>query len=207
MNRVQIVIALALWAVLVGSGMIWLTRYSLGSGRAAAAPAVWPGRSAARRESGRPTLVMIAHPRCACTRASLGELSTLMTRCQDRVAATVVFVRPAGTAAGWDDTDLRRSAMAIPGVTVLTDPGGSEAGRFGAWTSGQVLLYDATGRLEFQGGITAGRGHAGDNPGRSELESRLLTGRADRPSTPVFGCELFDPRQRPERRVVPTWQN
>jgi hypothetical protein len=207
MKRIEIAAAVALWVILVGGGMVWLTRYSLAPGRAAAAPALWPERSAARRHPGQPTLVMIAHPRCACTRASLAELSTLMARCQGRVAATVVFVRPAGTEAGWEDTDLKRTASAIPGVEVLTDAGGSEAGRFGAWTSGQVLLYDAAGRLQFHGGITAGRGHAGDNPGRAALEARLLTGAVERSTTPVFGCELFDPWRPRERKVVPSWQN
>ena len=56
-----------------------------------------------------------------------------------------------------------RSAAAIPGVTVHVDHDGGEARRFGAETSGFVVLYDAHGELLFAGGITTGRGQAGDN--------------------------------------------
>jgi hypothetical protein len=189
----------AAWALLVGVGMVALVRYSLGPGRSAEAPAVWPATSRLARAAGRPTLVMVAHPRCACTRASLGELAVLMTRCQGRVAATVLFVWPPGTSTAWNETDLRRSAAAIPGVAVLTDEGGREAHRFGAATSGQVLLYDAAGRLRFSGGITGGRGHSGDNAGREALQALLVEGQARRSSTPVFGCELFNPHSAAAR--------
>jgi hypothetical protein len=196
-----------LWIAVVVLGMIALVRYSLGPGRSAAAPVAWPAATQAHRVAGRPALVMIAHPRCACTRASIGELATLMARCDGRVSATVLFVRPSRTSADWNDTDLRHSAESIPGVTVLTDSGGHEAALFGAATSGQVVLYGADGRLRFSGGITAGRGHAGDNAGRTTVEQYLLAGRPDRPETPVFGCELFDPRSGAPKEATREWPN
>jgi hypothetical protein len=56
--------------------------------------------------------------------------------------------------------------------------------------------------LLFSGGITAARGHAGDNAGRSELVSllnggpvapaaTLNRGGSARDATSVFGCPLF----------------
>jgi len=207
MRRLLAPALLSLWAAVVLVGMIVLTRYSLAPGRPAAAPARWPTHSRVLRRGGRPTLLMIAHPRCACTRASLGELAVLMTRCTDRLDATVMFVRPPGAPSGWDETDLRHTAAAIPGVQVLTDTGGREAGRFGTWTSGQVFLYDAAGKLRFYGGITAGRGHAGDNAGRSALEALLLSGQPARPTTPVFGCELFDRSGPNAQEVAPACRN
>lgn len=189
-----------LWLVVVLAGIVALVRYSLGPGRSADAPTRWPAASHALRHAGQPTLVMIAHPRCACTRASLSELEILMTRCSGKVAATVIFVRPRGTSPEWNDTDLRHTAESIPGVTVLPDTGGREAALFGAATSGQVLLYDASGRLQFSGGITPGRGHAGDNAGRSAVEDYIAAGRTDRPATPVFGCDLFEPRSTAPNR-------
>ena len=180
----------ALWAVIVAAGIVLLVRYSLEPGRPARAPTVWPAASHVPRPVGRPFLVMIAHPKCACTRASIGELALLMTHCRDRVAASVLFVRPHGTSRQWNETDLRRSAGVIPGVTVLTDEGGREAALFGASTSGQVYLYDGSGQLQFSGGITDGRGHEGDNPGRSAVE-HLVHGQAAPSTSPVFGCNLF----------------
>jgi hypothetical protein len=86
---------------------------------------------------------------------------------------------------------LRRSAAEIPGVSVLSDPDGAEARRFGAQTSGHTLLFDHTGRLLFSGGITQSRGHAGDNAGESAIVSLINTQAADQTKTQVFGCSLF----------------
>ena len=82
---------------------------------------------------------------------------------------------------------------AIPGVKVLIDENGTEAGLFDAHVSGQVLLYDTEGKLVFHGGITESRGQAGDNAGRAAIESIVNQGTSDRDQTPVFGCPLFDP--------------
>lgn len=96
---------------------------------------------------------------------------------------------PTGTPGDWADTDVGRAAAAIPGVRVLRDEGEVEAARFGVATSGQVLLYDPAGALRFAGGITAGRGHEGDNANRAALEA-VLGGRVAGADAPVFGCEL-----------------
>jgi hypothetical protein len=110
-----------------------------------------------------------------------------------RLRAYVLFVKPHDYPESWSNTDLWLTAASIPGVTVLVDQDGIEANRFDASTSGQVLLYDQNGRLEFRGGITESRGHSGDNAGRSAVEA-LVNGRvAARDQTPVFGCPLFDP--------------
>lgn len=114
----------------------------------------------------------------------------------------MLFLKPEGVSSGWEQTDSWRMAAALPGVTVVRDDSGREALRFGAATSGQTLLYDADGALLFSGGITAARGHAGDNAGRSELVSLLnreQSARArtlnpeqsHRDATSVFGCPLF----------------
>lgn len=82
----------------------------------------------------------------------------------------------------------------LPGAGLVWDDGGLEAKRFGATTSGTVLLYDSEGKLLFQGGVTGSRGHEGDNYGLDELR-RALTARLPgedkeriRGALPVFGC-------------------
>jgi hypothetical protein len=52
-------------------------------------------------------------------------------------------------------------------------------------------LYAPTGKLLFSGGITASRGHEGDNVGRSAIVSFILNGHAPVNHTPVFGCSLL----------------
>lgn len=159
-------------------------------GQAAAAPPAWPAESRIERVADQPILVLFAHPQCPCTRATIGELARLMRRTQGLVQAHVLFVQPDEFTDAWTESDLWRRAAAIPGVHVLRDPGGREAHRYGAATSGQVLLYDEAGRLRFSGGITGSRGHEGDNAGRQALESMLTAGSAAQPETFVFGCPL-----------------
>jgi hypothetical protein len=135
---------------------------------------------------------MLAHPHCPCTRASVGELAQIMAKVQGKVRAYVLFLKPQNSGADWDDTDLRRSAAQIPGVTVLSDADGTEARRFGAETSGHTLLFDSAGQLSFSGGITESRGHAGGNAGESAIVALANNLASDRLRTFVFGCALAD---------------
>jgi hypothetical protein len=189
-----------LWlsAVLAGSGALW--RHANSAGDSGKAPASWPEASTLVRSTTRQTLVMFAHPHCPCTRASLGELALLMARSGQGLEAYVVFLEPDGAPDGWTHTGSVETAAHIPGVTVLFDKSGREAGLFGAATSGQTDLYDAGGRLLFSGGITAARGHAGDNAGRDAIVEWTSTGTAHRGCTPVFGCALAD---RPRATLNP----
>jgi hypothetical protein len=187
-----IALAVAAWVLVLVSGNGLLYAYSLAPGEQAAAPTGWPGQSRVARDRERHTLVLIAHPRCPCTRATIAELARLMTELEGRLAARVLFLRPTGAPDAWEKTDLYTSAARIPGVVVLDDPGGVETARFGAKTSGQALLYAADGRLLFAGGITASRGHEGDNVGRARVVSLVTQSKADRALSAVFGCPLED---------------
>jgi hypothetical protein len=201
-NRLILTAAGALWLLMLAAGIGTLWSYESTPGHAAAAPGLWPAASRIRPDADRATLVMLAHPHCPCTRASIGELARLMTQAQGRVTAYVLFVRPPGFSDGWVQSDLWASAAAIPGVTPVLDDGGTEAGLFHAETSGQTVLYDSTGNLLFRGGITSARGHAGDNAGRTTIVSLLTAGEADRRDTPVFGCPLFAQKECPAAKEV-----
>ena len=182
------------WVAAVAFGLRVLLRYESTAGRVGVVAGNWPATSALSRPGLNPTLIMLAHPHCPCTRASIGELAQIMADTQGRLTASVLFLKPAGAGPDWDDTELRRSAAAIPGVTVLTDADGAEASRFGAQTSGHTLLFDRTGALIFSGGITASRGHAGRNAGESAIIAAVNGKRPDRAQTPVFGCSLITQR-------------
>lgn len=179
-----------LWMVVVGFGLAQLWSYATASGPIAEAPRSWPASTQVVRDPSRSTLVMFVHPQCACSRASLEELAILMRSVQGRLAVRVFVYRPAGAEPGWEHTDLWNAAAAIPGVVVASDEDALEAANFGAYVSGQALLYDARGRLEFSGGLTFARGHSGDNEGLRAVRSLLLTGAAAVRNTPVFGCLL-----------------
>jgi hypothetical protein len=183
----------ALWLVAMVSATVLVWRYKTTPAAVASdAPPEWPS-FAPPRERGRATIVMLAHPKCPCTRASIGELAVLMSQLGDAARAYALFVLPSGTPERWHETDTWAAAAAIPGVRVLADPRGELSKRFGATVSGHTVVYRADGRLAFTGGITSARGHAGDNPGRRRIVALLTGGSADLDGAPTFGCELEDP--------------
>ena len=184
-----------LWAIALVLGHRVLLAYDYQAGADATAPARWPEGSKVPRPRGVPVIVVAAHPKCPCTRATIEELAVLMAQVRDRASATVLLVRPEGMPACWEKTDLWRSAARIPGVSVMSDPDGVEAEKFGAQASGQTLVYNAAGELEFSGGITAFRGHSGDNAGRTAIASLVLTGNAATRRTSVYGCSLKSPER------------
>jgi hypothetical protein len=180
------------WIVTLSFGLRTLLRYESAPGGVGTVPSTWPTESKIHLETSGETLVMLAHPHCPCTRASVGELAQLMARVQGKVRAYVLFLKPDNSGTDWEDTDLRRSAAAIPGVTVLSDVDGAEAARFGAETSGHTLLFNSAGHLLFSGGITESRGHAGGNAGERAIVSLVNNHAADRAKTFVFGCSLVE---------------
>jgi len=188
--RPALLTVLGVWGLAITAGCLFSFRFENTPGAMEAAGDAWPSETACRLSADHPTLLMFVHPQCPCSRASLDELAALMAHCQERVAAEVVFFVPPGAPANWARTDLWESAARIPGVVVRADRGGAEQRRFGARVSGEVFLYQTAGTLAFHGGMTAGRGHAGDNPGRSALEALLLDDRLPIRTTPVFGCAL-----------------
>jgi len=194
MRRHFPLLLVSLWLAAAWIGIGLLSAYDGAPGGVAGVPGHWPSKSKLPHPSGRPTLIMFVHPKCPCTRASIGELAVLMTHCQGRVTASVVFLRPKGSGEDWPHTGLWRSAEAIPGVTARADEGGNEAASFKVTTSGHVVLYDLHGKLLFSGGITSSRGHYGDNAGLSAIVDLLNHGAAAMPETPVFGCSLLDPK-------------
>lgn len=198
MRKRVAIFAAGLWLLLVAGTMTFLATYSNTPGAASAAPVRWPSESKIARDQGRPTLVLLAHPQCPCTRATLGELERLMAQTDGKLSAHIIFIRPRGFTEEWVESALWRKASAIPGVIVEADDGSVEARRFHVETSGKTLLYGDDGRLLFEGGITLSRGHSGDNPGRTAITALVNGGSANENRTPVFGCSLFAAHCRPE---------
>ena len=61
-----------------------------------------------------------------------------MVRSRGLVATRVLFLKPSDVSEDWEKTDLWRSAAAIPGVQVMRDDDGVEAG----------FVLDPVSRLE-----------------------------------------------------------
>jgi len=187
------VIFTLLWLGGASLGVSLLAVYDCTPGMDAGSVQDWPAHSRIPRALDRPTLIMFAHPNCPCTRASMQEFAELMARCGSQVKAFVFFLQPESAGDDWRHTDLWRSAEAIPGVKAIADDAAREARLFQAMTSGHVVLYDEHGTLLFSGGITASRGHVGDNAGSAAILQLLGHEDATKTVTPVFGCSLLDP--------------
>jgi hypothetical protein len=182
---------LTAWLGLVVLGLGLMMRYDATPGAPGHPPSIWPAESRVPHCAGHAALVLVVHPHCPCSRATLAELERLLARCEG-LAATVLFALPRGIALAEDGIALWSVAAAIPGVTALRDADGTEARRFGAQTSGLALLYDDRGTLVFSGGITDARGHQGDNAGSDAIRAWFDGRRTTPVSTPVYGCGLFD---------------
>jgi hypothetical protein len=194
MNRPRLaaVTATAIWGTVVGIGFVALQLHGASPGQGGPAVELWPSQSRISLCSARPTMVVAAHPLCPCTRATVAELTRVMTSCAGKVEVYIFVLVPEHDGHGWGPAMGLRELGTMPGVHLIDDPGGKEMSRFGALTSGLVALYSQDGRLLFRGGITGARGHEGDNAGRRSLVG-LIQGNSSSflRESPVFGCPLF----------------
>jgi hypothetical protein len=187
-DRILVVLT-AVWLVssllVLGS----LQRYANTPGQAAR-PVNGPPQEEPVEGEGHWRLLVFVHPHCPCSDATLDEVSRLAQRLP-LLRLRIILVRPPGCPQGWEEGRLFQCASAIPGAQVEVDPDGKEARRWGARTSGQVLLLEASGRRRFQGGLTVARGHEGPSAGSAAVIALVETGRAEVEDTPVFGCPLL----------------
>jgi len=183
---------LIVWGLVIGSGMLLFETYSFQPGPAGSPPTWWPEDSLIPRDADRSTLLIFLHPRCPCSQASVEELAYILSQTRRRVTAHALLLSPTHPWREWGPSGVEEALAALPDLRALPDKGGAEARRFGAQTSGNVVLYDAQGRLTFSGGITAARGHRGNNEGRAAVIDRINGKGQSQSWFPVFGCPLAD---------------
>ncbi|MEM6690639.1 MAG: hypothetical protein AAF664_14485 [Planctomycetota bacterium] len=192
------------WALVVASGMTWINRYGTTPGVTGDTPVMWPEEIPWVDQEQRAGLLMFAHPRCPCTRASLNELQRITDRAG--IQADVIFWQPKNTQdeTDWSDTSLIRQAKSLSNLRVHLDHGGRMTDRFDARTSGLCLVFEEYHGLLFRGGVTSSRGHEGVSDSHSLIlkalanpSSPLFVGSESEGSRidefPVFGCEI-DPK-------------
>jgi hypothetical protein len=188
--RTLVLCAALLWVGAAVGGIVYIFHYESRPAPRSEVARVWPEDSGLARHRDGFQLVMTVHPRCPCTRASVSELNKLMLAWGGRVQAIALVSKPFELPDLWSETDITARLRQIPHVQVLHDLGGQKASAFGAVSSGQTLLYDGSGRLVFDGGLTAFRGHEGPSVGGALLK-QLVAGRsAAASSSKVFGCSL-----------------
>lgn len=192
-------LAAVIWASTVAAAFRAIRQFESTPGLAAIAPPSWPTGSSIPRPDGAWTLIMLVHPHCSCSRASITELEAVLEKAPRSVRPFVLVYRPHEFPEGWEQTDVYRSARRLRRTNVVLDEDGREAKLFGGFTSGQTFLYDGDGRLRFEGGITLLRGHAGLNSGRADI-IQIANTQSGKGKHPVFGCAISTKPARGEIR-------
>lgn len=187
-------VTLGVWAVavVVAFGALW--RYGNTPGEQDALPAGWVAPAGLAVAEGRPTLVLFAHPRCPCTRATMAAIERLQRDVPVGFATRVVFYEPVGVDAAWREGGLWSRAGKLVDAHVIADPGGEIAASAGARVSGHVALVGEDGAALFQGGLTPSRGHEGDSLGLLSVRAILRDRRDMEPVgrvAPVYGCSIL----------------
>jgi hypothetical protein len=183
-----------LWLAVVMIGFYRLAAYELRQNPTVGAPKIWPADSQLPHAPARSALLVFLHPKCPCSRATLDELARILHEHSD-VDATAVFVRPEGVPEAWEQSDLWQDAGRIPGLSRHVDEDGVEARRFDVTASGHTLIYRPDGRLAFEGGLTAARGHYGQNSASDAALTALQAAPASPLDFPTYGCPLLDEPQ------------
>jgi hypothetical protein len=196
MNRRRSLVTLSLvlagfiWTATVGAMYQAVRRFETTPGRPATALPSWPPNSGIARAGDTWSLVMLLHPHCSCSGASVEDLETILHKAPPSLRAYVLVYRPNDSEPGWAKTGVYEAAMRLPRTRVIVDTDGREARLFGGFTSGQTFLYDDAGLLRFSGGVTSLRGHAGPNRGSTDVIEIVRSG-IGRAAHPVFGCAIL----------------
>jgi hypothetical protein len=191
-NRRVAILAL-MWMLSIACGFKVFAEHSTAGGAVGPTQDARPKQSKIHFAPNSFNLVVFIHPKCPCTRATLEELTRLMSGREKSINAHVVVWQPDGVDPEWTNTDLCKTAKEVPGAEVIVDTSGLETLMFGAKTSGQAYLYDTTNKLLFSGGITPSRGHCGDNDGTDSIRALLTNaqpGNEEKSVTPVYGCSI-----------------
>jgi hypothetical protein len=169
-----------IWVAALVVCMDWAMKYESTPGRAASrAPLETP------KAGDRWTVVVVAHPLCPCTAASLRALRALAAKHSDELKCEVVFAgdRPV------EPSDSMRTADVIATAKVRWMTAQKAEEEYGTYTSGQAFVYDPNGKLVYSGGLTPGRGVEQPRYALELFDNILARGQATKP-TPVFGCAL-----------------
>lgn len=187
--KLSLLLGFCLWLGMIAGGYGWLLRYSFANGRASTVPRALPPSLSSPSPLARPQLFLALHPRCPCSRATVRELAKILTLAPNASEVTVLMYKPAAEPDSWVNGVLLDECRRLS-CQIRVDPDGHLAVSLGSLTSGHVQLYDTDGRLLYHGGVTASRGHEGDNAGERALVEILRGRPASRKSMPVFGCPI-----------------
>lgn len=143
------------------------------------------GQAVATTSANHWKLVMVAHPDCPCTSASLQGLASAAPKLPKGAEVTVVFVGDRPT----EPTKNMHLASGILGAKSEWRTAKVAEQRYGARTSGTLVIYRPDGKVAYDGGITPGRGVLANDFAWRQID-RVITGKPTLETSPVYGCAL-----------------
>lgn len=167
----------------------------------------WPASTKLTKVTNVGHLIVFVHPYCPCTTATLRNLEDALDSTNHTVS--IVQLRTARLESLHVPVPSIARIVDKNGWSLVLDNEGVEASTFGATTSGECMLFTPSGALLFAGGITASRGHQGDNQGLATLkglmqqispkmggdaspnEAVYASKNSKWANFPTFGCPLF----------------
>lgn len=167
-----------------------LTPAALASLSNASVDSVGVGRGVTSSESPW-QLLIFAHPKCPCTRATINNLELALRTANHRLEIVPVIFRPIHGDATWLQTESTERLSLVAQRPLVDDVDSQLARQFGVRVSGHCLLYDGDGKLRFSGGITASRGHEGRCRPLSALTKALEGHPIAQTKWPVYGCQMY----------------
>jgi hypothetical protein len=180
----------ATWCAAIVAGLALVVDFETKPGASSPQITRWPAKTQLAPAVDGATLVMFLHPECPCSRASLDELDRLLQSNSAPIKVHLVIVAPS-EGPDWRQATNAARAARIGGAILSLDSDGETARQFGAETSGDVFVFDRSGQLRFQGGITAARGHSGPNAASAAAAAAMREDGTGTSRMPVFGCSLF----------------
>ena len=197
-RNLLLVCASVLWLIALIPGVRYLLAFEGTAGKQGLAPSDWQNTALSAGDPRLPTLLVMLHPKCSCSNATLSELQDAAQSFDHPYNAILLIDPPQGTSFDWRNISAYRDAQKALHASVVLDDNGKVAASFGVFTSGDVLFYSAEDShrhrsLLFSGGVTGGRGMVGSNRGIASLTAAFQnSGQNFHATTPVYGCGLFD---------------
>jgi len=188
---------IVLWLAALCGGFSAVTRFDVNAGTQKDSPPTWPSQTKLKFDDRTHNLVLSLHPMCSCSNATVTELEQVIAASGNRLKVHALISIPPNSPNEWRSSELVERVRKLPQTEVFLDENCDEAKRYGAATSGDVVLYSTDRQRVFRGGITAARGHAGDSLGKETIIAFVSGKDVESKDTPVFGCRL---ENEPETR-------
>jgi hypothetical protein len=194
-NRNTLRLAVMIWLLVIVAGGLLFEQYKATPGHAETTRSRLAAPPIADANADRLRMLMMIHPNCPCTNASLEELAKLLASHPDLATVELLIVKPHGAPSEWGQARLSEIARSLPQAQVRIDADGALANQLGATTSGHTVVFAPNGEMLFSGGITRARGHEGDSSGSRQVSALLDGKRGDPSHAAVYGCPLLDTSQ------------